>query len=203
MSILHNPPRGTELAARVAILQNAQPEPSRDFADHPVLRETAELYEVMREPRSWKLPTDLVARHVLPSRFRTEYGEKAAAALNRNPDLALAVAEQFQQLDYLSSSAAKRAKEPPSDLHALVLPIIYAEFLSVRARMSAASANRHYEVTGINLGGPRQPIDRNAIRRAVEKFPRRLFRLPERQINLVLLSIMVFQDEFSSRRAAA
>jgi hypothetical protein len=203
LSILRNPPRGSELAARVERMNSAGFEPGSPLADNPVLKEMEELYEVIREPRLWKLPAEWIVRHDLPHRVKFAFGEEGAAELERSPNLGLMIARQLQELDYLHSPAAKRAREPRSDLHTLILPIIYAEFLSVRAQMPEASANRHYEVTGINLGGSREPIDRNAIRRAVKKFPRILARLPKPQIDAVLLGISLLCDEFNPTRSAA
>lgn len=203
LSILRNPPRGSELAARVEIMNSAGFEPGSPLADNPILKQMAELYEVTREPRLWKLPAEWIVRHDLPHRVKFAFGEEGAVELERSPNLGLMIARQLQELDYLNSPAAKRAKEPPSDLQAIILPIIFAEFLSVRAQMPDASANRHYEVTGINLGGSREPIDRNAIRRAVKKFPRILARLPKPHVDAVLLSVSFLSDEFGSRRSAA
>lgn len=203
LSILRNPPRGSELAARVEIMNSAGFEPGSPLADNPILKEMAELYEVTREPRLWKLPAEWIVRHDLPHRLKFAFGKEAVAELEHSPNLAQIIAIQLQELDYLNSPAAKRAREPRSDLQTLILPIIYAEFLSVRAQLPEASANRHYEVTGINLGASREPIDRNAIRRAVKKFPRILARLSEPHVDAVLLSVSFLSDEFGSRRSAA
>ncbi len=203
LSILRNPPRGSVLAARVEAFNSARPEAGSRLTDNPAFNEMAELYEVIREPRLWKLPREWVARHVVPVHLQAVSGPTAADAARENAELAIAYARTLQELDEATASAAKRAKEPASDLQAIVLPIIFAEFLSVQVQMPGASANRHYEVTGINLGRSREPLDRNAIRRAVQKFLRMLARLPNRQVDAVLLSISVLCDEFASGQSAA
>ena len=196
LSILRNPPSGSELAARVRVLENAEFESDHRLVDEPSVKDAAELYEVIREPRSWKIPANLVARHILPYEFKYRYGEQAAADLEKCPDLALAAAKQFQQLDYLRSSAVERAKEPPSDLHVTAMPIIYAEYLAVKRRETEASDNRHYEVTGRNLGGRHDPIDRNAIRRAVQRFQVAILRLRGRNFDaaVVALAFLTHRD---------
>lgn len=82
-SILREPPPGSELAARIKAMNRAAPEPGSPLAADPVLIETAELSEVLREPRLWKLPAELVARHVVPHRIEAAYGAEAAAELAR------------------------------------------------------------------------------------------------------------------------
>jgi hypothetical protein len=195
VSILREPPRGSELAARVEAM-NRDPGENSPLAREPVLVTTAEAYEVSREPRLWKLPAAWVARHYVPRYLALTAGSAVAARVQADAEVALEFACLLQDNDQATASAEKRAKEPAEDTPKFVMGIIYAEYQRVKNQLPDASDNRHFEVTGINLGGSREPIDRAAIRRAVEKFPHLLTGKPKWQVDAILWAVIAFGDIF-------
>jgi hypothetical protein len=194
-SILRKPPHGSELAARVEAM-NRDPDENSPFAREPILVATAEMYEVSREPRLWKLPADLVARHVVPQRIEAAYGSEAAAELARSPALALVVAHQLQELDYRCASAGQRAKSPPPEDRPLAAALVVAEFMTVCGDLQGASFNRQCMEVAQRLGGHGAKIDRAAVRRAIEGQVKSLARLPENMHALAMLALLRLSETF-------
>ena len=190
-SALREPPAGSELAARFAEVRGNQSAP-----DDPVLREILELGAVIEEPRLWKLPTEWVARHVVPIHIRLTAGEDAAAELQQSPMLALAIARMLQELDKEQASARKRATEPPPDHIALVRSLIVAEFFNVGLEIPGASLTRRYMTTARRLSGNGAKIDRATVARAVKHFFAVMDRQSEQKRKGLELALFFFADRF-------
>ena len=190
-SALREPPAGSELAARFAEIH----EDKRDPED-PVLRELFELNAVINEPRLWKLPTEWVARHVVPVRIELTDGAVAAAELQQSPKLALIIAGLMQALDEAQASARKRATEPPLDHMALVRALIVAEFLNVDKEMPGASLTRRYMTTARRLSGNGAKIDRATVARAVKHFFAAMDRQPDEKRKAVTAALFFCADRY-------
>lgn len=194
VSPLLNPPKGSELAARVQVLMNAGFAPDHPLTTNPVLIEKGELDEVLREPRSWKLPTGLVARNILPYDFKIRYGEQVVAQLEKCPDLAQAAARLFQDLDFKRSSTAERAKEPTSDHRITAMMVIFAEYQAIKRKNPNFGDSQCCRAAGINLGTRWRRIDRNTIRRAVQKFEVAADRQHERTLTALMKTVILIAD---------
>lgn len=194
VSAIRQPPHGSELAARVEAMDRGAKECPL-VLNQSILAEFIEASEVIREPRLWKLPTELVARHYVPAYVQATAGDEAASAIKASERLSFAFARLLQSNDYATVSAEKRAKEPAADLRPTIL-LVYAEFLAVQAKLPDASENRLCELTGINLGASREPIHRNTIRRAVRKGQSILRRLPPRHVDLLLRAMLEHGQRF-------
>lgn len=166
-SILVAPPKGSVLASRVAGFREGGY--GSDLPDdiEPVLRAIFEAGLVEDDPREWKHPPDRIARVVLIPNVRLAFGEEAAAALERHPDMAADYAANFQAARKAKATAPEKAREPKPDTPVLATAIVMAEFLRVLEAFPDESMNRRFELTGQHLGGPGAPIDRNTIRRIV------------------------------------
>ncbi|MCA3441956.1 MAG: hypothetical protein INF52_01070 [Rhodobacter sp.] len=195
-SILRDPPPVSELAARVDFLAAIEFDPGSPLATDPVLIETAELLQVIREPRLWKLPAELVVRHVVPQRIEAAYGAGAAAELARSPALVLVVAHQLQELDDRCASARKRAKSPPPEGRSLVAALVFAEFMAVCGDLPGASFNRQCMEAARRLGGHGAKIDRAVVRRAVEGQVKALSRLPENMHAVAMHALLRLSETF-------
>ena len=200
-SVLVEPPKGSELAARFAAVNAAQP-----FADtlrelgaslsEEMLVATGELLALERDPRIWKHSADLIARRYLPSYVADKYGKEAAALLRGNKALAMGYARDLQRLEFLEATAAERAKEPAAKPHATTKALIFAEFSNVRDEFPDASLNYCFAITADRLGGPGAPINRAAVRRAVSSAVSAASGQPEQTRDSLLRANAFFQEFF-------
>lgn len=171
-SVFVEPPKGSELAARyVAIKANQSRadclrELGASYSDE-ILIETGELLALEHDPRIWKHPTNLIARHYLPFYLAQKYGAEAADCLAENSALAMSYAQDLQRLEFLEATAAERSKEPTVDPGDSAKVLVFAEFLNVQNEYPGASLNYCFEKTAERLGGAGAPLNRASVRRAV------------------------------------
>lgn len=166
-SILVAPPKGSVLAARVAAFREGGYGNDLPYDIEPCLRAILEAGLVKDDPREWKHPPDRIARTVLIPSVRLAFGDDAAEALEKHPGMAADYASSFQAARKADATAREKAKAPNPDTPVLATAIVMAEFIRVLEAFPDASMNRRFEQTGVYLGRPSAPIDRNAIRRIV------------------------------------
>ena len=167
-SILVAPPKGSVLETRVNQIAELTDGPPDDDMP-PELRELVENDLIKSDPRLWKHPPDRIARAVLIPEVRFAFGEEAAMALVKHPDMARHYAANVQAARKAEATAPELARKPKPETPHRVVMIILAEFFRVQEMNPAASWNSKCETIGENLGGPGTPINRNTIRRILRR----------------------------------
>lgn len=169
ISISRDPPRGSVLARRVGAWHLIAHDIEIRDQLPPELRMEIERELLRRDPRLWAHPVDMIVRaRVIPDVWM-KFGEGAAKDLMKYPELERAIAANVQELAKATASASERARKPETNTPRVVAIIVIMEFLEVKKLYPQASLNRHYEITGANLGGPGYAIDRGTIRRIVTR----------------------------------
>lgn len=200
-SILKEPPKGSELAARFNHLTRGLSTHAgliafgKDQAED-VFIELGEWRALMHEPRLWLLPADLVARRWLPAYLAEACGKETAESVRANEDLALQYARDLQRLAYLEANAGEKAREPLEDNRPFLQTLIFAEYGAVRAKIPNSTINSCSVKVCENLGGANAPLDRMTIRRAIEGFPKLLAPQSCAHPEYVILAVLHLRDYF-------
>jgi hypothetical protein len=185
MSKLKNPPKGSRLKLYVEAIKEVSGPVDGDWRQPGALGELAAVNRLRGEPRYWKHPVEFVRDALILPSIRELHGDALADALLACPDFLDEFTALCQTDAYRNSRESERRAPKQAD-EALALGVVTWAYLDVAAEMPDASRTARYMETEKRLG-----VDRNVIRRAVEKVTCRLSQRSEREWGLFFEAIRV------------
>lgn len=168
-SMIRHAPRNSELGQRLAHLTDPDALEAV-YQMVPGIRTVAEGIAFLSEPRLWKAPVRVVAKHRLLAELETRGRTKALQAFEREPEAALYAAELLQALEYEKAKTEERNRETQPDNRWLTRYLIAAEWLNVAPHMPEASVTAVRREVGRRLGTSREFVNTATIRRALHDF---------------------------------